>query len=255
MIFCNLGSGSKGNCTFVRQHQKGILIDQGFSLKNLLMRMAQAGVTPENVGAIIVTHEHSDHIKGIGVFARHFHIPVYLTERTFSGVDAQLLHKVAVHTFTTGDILPIDDLKIKTFHIPHDALDPIGVTIESAGQRLAVITDLGSVTESVLQQIANLDLLLLEANHDLTMLINGPYPLPTKQRIKSRVGHLSNEQSLELFSRLNLNGRLQYLVLGHLSEINNHPEIVLDTFNRFAPARQFQIEIANQYQPTRVIEF
>jgi len=256
MIFCNLGSGSKGNCTYIRHKQKALLIDQGFSLKNLHARMETIAIDEHSVGAIILTHEHSDHLKGVGVFARYHKVPVYLTEQTLNVINPEFFHKVHVCPFRAGDEVTIEDFKVKTFHIPHDAIDPIGIVISAEQYKIAVVTDLGTVSESVLVQIADPDLLFLEANHDLTMLINGPYPLNLKQRIKSRVGHLSNEQSLMLLQRLAGNGRLKHLILGHLSEINNHPSIVRELFekNINTDLRRYQIEIADQYRPTSIIE-
>jgi phosphoribosyl 1,2-cyclic phosphodiesterase len=256
MIFCNLGSGSKGNCSYIRHQQKALLIDQGFSLKNLLERMEICGIDGQSVGAIILTHEHSDHFKGVGIFARRYGVPVYLTAQTAKSIYSDVFNKVILKTFTAGDELAIEDLTVKTFHIPHDAADPIGIVVSAEKIKIAVVTDLGTVAESVLVHITDPDLLFLESNHDMTMLLNGPYPLHLKQRIKSRVGHLSNEQSLELLQRLSHNGRLRHLILGHLSEINNHPAIVRELFEKktAVPARTFQIDIADQYQPTTVNE-
>jgi len=256
MIFCNLGSGSKGNCSYIRNRQRALLIDQGFSLKNLLERLEASALDAHSVGAIILTHEHSDHLKGVGIFARRYAVPVYLTEQTLNVINPERLRKVTVCPFQAGDELAIEDLKVKTFHIPHDAIDPIGVLISAGQYKIAIVTDMGSVSESVLVQITEPDLLFLEANHDLAMLINGPYPLYLKQRIKSRVGHLSNEQSLSFLQRLSTNGHLKYLILGHLSEINNHPSIVRELFekNTVTIQHSFQIDIANQYRPTPVLE-
>jgi len=256
MIFCNLGSGSKGNCSYIRNRQKALLIDQGFSLKNLLARMEVNALNADSVGAIILTHEHSDHLKGVGIFARRFAVPVYLTEQTLSAINPDLLRRVRLCAFQAGDELAVEDLKVKTFHIPHDATDPIGILISADQYKIAVVTDMGSVSESVLVQITEPDLLFLEANHDLPMLINGPYPLYLKQRIKSRVGHLSNEQSLNFLQRLASNGRLKHLILGHLSEINNHPSIVREFFekNTMADKPALKIDIADQYQPTPIFE-
>jgi phosphoribosyl 1,2-cyclic phosphodiesterase len=256
MIFCNLGSGSKGNCSYIRNRQKALLIDQGFSLKSLLSRMEASGLDGDSVGAIILTHEHSDHLKGVGIFARRFQVPVYISEKTIRGINPEYLNKVKTKTFTAGDTLNIEDLSVKTFHIPHDATDPVGVVISAEQYKIAVVTDLGTVSESVLMQIGAPDLLFLESNHDLTMLINGPYPLDLKQRIKSRVGHLSNEQSLEFLQRLCPNGHLRYLILGHLSEVNNHPDIVRDFFedNTDVTTRSYQIAVADQNRPTPVFD-
>jgi len=254
MIFCNLGSGSKGNCTYLQGESGAILIDQGFSLKNLTERMQSANLDPGDVAAIVISHEHSDHVKGIGVFARHFHIPVYCTEITCRAIPADVIKNVRIETFTVGDILEIGDIKLKTFTTPHDAADPIGFVAESGNVRIAVLTDLGTVVESVIQHIYDLDLLFLESNHDMWMLMNGPYPLYLKHRIKGRDGHLSNEQSLDLFKRIKMNGRFRHLILGHLSEINNDPAKVLELFENgiVHSDRKISIEIANQHQPGNV---
>lgn len=254
MIFCCLGSGSKGNSTYLQNQGKALLFDQGFSLRNLLDRFIQCGLDPRSVGAIVVSHEHSDHIRGVGIFARRFQVPVYLTEATYRALNPELLKGVEIHFFQVGQVFRREDFQIKPFHIPHDAADPVGFVVTTQDKRLAIVTDLGSVSQSVLMHITDLDLLLLEANHDFKMLLNGPYPLELKQRIKSRVGHLSNEQSLELFQQLETNGRLKYLILGHLSEINNQPQIVHELFAHHPACRNLNIIVAAQDYPTAVID-
>jgi phosphoribosyl 1,2-cyclic phosphodiesterase len=254
MIFCNLGSGSKGNCTYLRHQQKAILIDQGFSLKVLAERFVYCGLNPQDVAAVVVSHEHSDHVKGLGVFARRYQVPVYLTEATYAVLPPDLLKNVPVHFFQSGKTFVVEDYEITPFHIPHDAADPVGFILAAGGKRAAIVTDLGSVSQAVLMHLQDLDLLFLEANHDLKMLLEGPYPLDLKHRIRSRVGHLSNEQSLELFNQLNTNGRLKQLILGHLSEINNQPEIVSRIFHQHPACRLLQVTIATQAMPTPIIE-
>jgi len=177
MIFCNLGSGSKGNCTFVKDSGLALLIDQGFSLKSLSQRMALVGLNPRQVGAIILTHEHEDHLRGIGSFARRFRVPVYLTNLTYRSIPVDFLRHTEIRLYTVGDELQIHDFKVKTFHIPHDAADPIAVVITGNRHRIGIITDIGSVAQYLREYLTNLDLLFLESNHDITMLDNGPYPL------------------------------------------------------------------------------
>jgi phosphoribosyl 1,2-cyclic phosphodiesterase len=256
MIFCSLGSGSKGNCTFVKDSGPALLIDQGFSLKSLSQRMAIVGLEPRQVGAIILTHEHNDHLRGIGSFARRFQVPVYLTTMTYRSIPADFLRHAEIRLYTVGDELQIHDLRVKTFHIPHDAADPIAVVITGNRHRVGIITDIGSGAQYLREYLTNLDLLLLESNHDITMLDNGPYPLWLIKRIKSRVGHLSNVQAITLFRELALDGRLRHLVLGHLSEQNNTPEIVGRLFQeavrQITPA--IQLNIANQHVPGPLIE-
>jgi len=255
MIFCNLGSGSKGNSTYIQSQTTTILIDQGFSVKNLLERFGQAGLLPERVQAIVITHEHTDHIRGVGTFARRFKVPVYMTARTAAVISAKIKKNIDIHHFVSGDLIQIGDLQIKTFHIPHDAQDPIGMVVTAEKKRIGVLTDIGEVRQSVLQHLTDLDLLFLEANHDTEMLINGSYPLSVKQRIKSRMGHLSNTQSLQLLNRLTSNDKMLHLILGHLSEENNLPDIVngLFTENARKRATRYRIELAFQHKPGTLI--
>lgn len=253
MIFCNLGSGSKGNSTYVQGSGPALLIDQGFSVKNLLLRMESVGLSADEVGAMLLTHEHSDHLRGIGIFARRFHVPVFMTATTYEAISPALLKNVNVQHFTAGDELILHDLKVKTFHIPHDAADPVAVIVSSNDKRIGIITDVGAEIQLLHQHLKNLDLLFLESNHDMEMLDNGPYPLYLIKRIKSRVGHLSNEQAKALFEQLSPNGRLRHLILGHLSEKNNDPKIVKKLFRKtlqkITPKVQLNIAFQNKAGP------
>ncbi len=250
MIFCNLGSGSKGNCTYIEHENTGIFIDQGFSAKNVTERMTSIGLDPLKVNSIILTHEHSDHSKGLGVFGRKYNVPVYLTDNTYSALKPDLLKNVNVNKFTAGQIFNIGSLKVKTFHTPHDAIDPIGIVVSTDKVRVGIVTDMGDVRQSVVHHLTKLDLLLLESNHDPVMLKNGSYPLKLKQRIKSRVGHLSNQQSIELFNKISNKGELKHLILGHLSEENNDPQIINKLFKENGGSDcKYSIEIASQEKP------
>ncbi len=251
MIFCNLGSGSKGNSTFIQDTGPALLIDQGFSVRKLVDRMETAGLNPRQVGAVILTHEHSDHLQGVGIFARRYRVPVYITAKTFTAIPEKILKNVNVIQYTAGDELAIADLKVKTFHIPHDATDPVAMVISGAKHRVGVITDIGTEVQYLREYLYNLDLLFLESNHDVVMLDNGPYPLWLRMRIKSRVGHLSNEQAAVIFEQLALDGRLKYLILGHLSEQNNTPDIVREQFVNLLRQKTptVQISIAKQHEP------
>jgi len=256
MIFCNLGSGSKGNSTYVQGSCPALLIDQGFSVKNLLLRMETVGLDANKVGAVLLTHEHSDHLRGIGIFARRFHVPVFITATTYKAISPALLKNVEVRHFTAGDELLFHDLKVKTFHIPHDAADPVAVIVSGNDKRIGIITDVGAEIQLLHQHLKDLDLLFLESNHDMEMLDNGPYPLHLIKRIKSRVGHLSNEQAKALFEQLSLNGKLRHLILGHLSEKNNDPKIVKKLFQKTAQkiASKVQLSIALQNKAGPLIE-
>lgn len=257
MIFCNLGSGSKGNSTYVQDDGPALLVDQGFSLKNLLFRMTEANLDPQTVAAILLTHEHSDHLAGVGTFARRYRVPVYTTEKTLSKIPERIQKNLNFRTFQSGDELDIAGMRIKTFHIPHDAVDPIGLVIAGKSHRLGIVTDIGAEVQYLRAYLQDLDLLFLESNHDIEMLDNGPYPLWLRTRIKSRVGHLSNEQAAGLFRQLSLNGRLKHLVLAHLSEQNNTPDLVRKTFQLITDSATGvpQLHIASQSLPGQRIEF
>ncbi|WP_263385008.1 MBL fold metallo-hydrolase [Granulicella arctica] len=296
-----LASGSKGNSTVIASSRTTVLVDAGLSCRELLKRMAIAGEDPEKLDAILVTHEHFDHVAGLAVLARKLNIPVFFTEPThrawvrmltprttmsyarwldhiqqeketraaavaaseaWGGIalsaaegcrsddpnatlelpveeepcDAEAqealppkekanpAHLPAVEYFQAGTHFSIGDLEITPFTIPHDAADPCGFVFEAAGIRMAVATDLGYMPPNVKSALKRIDVLLLESNHDLEMLRDGPYPWSVKQRVLSRVGHLSNDATAEFLQR-DYDGGAAYIVLGHLSESNNAPEL------------------------------
>ncbi len=258
MIFCNLGSGSRGNSSYIKSGNTSILIDQGFSGKELCSRMQRVGLHPDTIDALVLTHDHSDHYKGIGVFARKFKVPVFLTQLTQRRLSDRILKKVETRYFTAGDEFMIGDINLKSFHIPHDAEDPIGFIISGNEKNIAHLTDIGHPVQSVIHQLKDysFDLVFLESNHDPVMLKNGPYPLKVQMRIKSRDGHLSNGQSLELLTNLNQNGNMRHLILGHLSEENNHRDLVEKVFTQFKleNGHSFKIAIASQTTPTDIIQ-
>src|SRR5579872_5093632 len=286
--FTVLASGSKGNCTVVSGGPTRILVDAGLSCRELFKRMKAAGEDPATLDAIIITHEHQDHVNGLGVTARKLGIPVYFTEGTHRAwmrwltPRRQMTYKqwleqcrqqaasrqaesepsegepddleIAAETnceaessapppekdptflpsvqyFQAGRPLQIGDFLVSPFTIPHDAVDPVGFVFQAEGVRMAVATDLGYVTPNVKAQLKQLDLLLLESNHDLEMLRDGPYPWSVKQRVLSRVGHLSNEAAAQ-FLESEYDGQATYVILGHLSESNNLPELARVTAER-----------------------
>ncbi|HET6169113.1 MAG TPA: MBL fold metallo-hydrolase [Terracidiphilus sp.] len=302
--FTVLASGSKGNSTVVTGGHTRILVDAGLSCRELFRRMALAGEEPATLDAIIVTHEHQDHINGLAVTARKLGIPVYFTEATHrawvrwltprrqmtyaqwleqcrkqaaerqaetqaadcacddaeteaesaaaldhgipaeaTAGDANAVHATskeqeakngkdkpdpswlpAVEFFESGRPFRIGDIAVSPFTIPHDASDPVGFVFEAEGARMALATDLGYISPNVKAQLKKLDLLMLESNHDLEMLRDGPYPWQVKQRVLSRVGHLSNDAAAD-FLASGYDGQATYVILGHLSESNNLPEL------------------------------
>ncbi|MDA8403537.1 MAG: MBL fold metallo-hydrolase [Desulfobacteraceae bacterium] len=225
MRICTLASGSKGNSIYISNGETAILIDAGLSGIEIERRLKSRNIPITSLDAIIVSHEHADHIQGVGVLARRHNLPVYLSPQTATA-SAQLGDIPHVRHFSCGMTFAINTLAIRPFSISHDASDPAGFTIGSNGQKIGIATDLGIATAMVKTHLKDCRCLVLEANHDLHMLEHGPYPWPLKQRIKSRTGHLSNESSRELLMEV-LHDGLSHVILGHLSETNNTPETAL----------------------------
>lgn len=325
--FTVLASGSKGNCTVVSGGHTRILVDAGLSCRELCRRLKMADEDPATLDAIIVTHEHQDHVNGLAVTARKLGIPVYFTEGTHRawmrwltprrqmtykqwleqcrqqaasrqaetdanegepdegdpdtgvepgngvGAGAEQVSAAqdgngkatkdptwlpAVKYFEAGRPFEIGDIAISPFTIPHDAVDPVGFVFQAEGVRMAVATDLGYVPPNVKAQLRRLDLLLLESNHDLEMLRDGPYPWSVKQRVLSRVGHLSNEAAAN-FLEAEYDGQAAYVILGHLSESNNLPELARVTAERALNGRASllanRLLLAQQHEPLQPIYF
>jgi phosphoribosyl 1,2-cyclic phosphodiesterase len=252
-----LASGSSGNAALLATENTRILLDAGLSMRELGKRLALAGDELASVDAILVTHEHTDHVAGLPVLARNknVHAQIYLTRLTAPTIDWGACEP-RLMPFQAGAAFRIGDIDVQSFSIPHDATDPVGYCFEASGVRIGVATDLGYVPESVKFHLRHTDLLLLEANHDLDMLKVGPYPWSVKQRIMSRVGHLSNMMMSD-FLLEDLDGGTSQLVLGHLSEHNNHPEIVRMTATEALERRGAgaRLSIAAQHSPSEVFEF
>jgi phosphoribosyl 1,2-cyclic phosphodiesterase len=331
--FTVLASGSKGNCTIVSGGRTRILVDCGLSCRELFRRMNLAGEEPESLNAVIITHEHSDHVNGVAVTARKLGIPVYFTEGTHRAwmrwlaprrqmTYAQWLEQSrqqaaarqaeadavaeegepdepescepepqpaekletpsepepaadpdsakppsrkedpswlpALEYFQAGKPFEIGDIAISPFTIPHDAADPVGFVFQAEGVRMAFATDLGYIPPNVKAQLQGLDLLLLESNHDLEMLRDGPYPWQVKQRVLSRVGHLSNEAAAQ-FLEQDYDGQAAYVILAHLSESNNLPELARLAAERALQGRASllanKLLLADQHEPLSSIYF
>jgi phosphoribosyl 1,2-cyclic phosphodiesterase len=229
---CALASGSKGNALYVSDGSTSILLDAGFSGKELENRLSVHGINPGNIDAVIVSHEHSDHIRGVGILARRYNLTAIISKPTYSCCAAALGRIENLKHFSAGKKFSVGSLSIHPFPTSHDAADPVGFTIESGGIKIGIATDLGVPTAAVAHHLSGCCALVVEANHDIKMLEDGPYPWHLKQRVKSRLGHLSNEACRDLVAGLVHKG-LTHVVLGHLSETNNRPEIAL---NAVAPA-------------------
>jgi phosphoribosyl 1,2-cyclic phosphodiesterase len=201
-----------------------LLVDAGLSRKETFERLNAAGCDPESLTAILITHEHADHVTGLAPIARKLNIPVYLSRLTAPAI-AWNEYTPRLELFQAGSAFPIGDIDVTTFTIPHDAADPVGVSFRAEGIKISIATDLGYLPDSVRVHLRGSDALLLESNHDLEMLKVGPYPWAVKQRVMGRMGHLSNEVACN-FVRDGLDLRTSTVILGHLSEHNNHPELV-----------------------------
>ncbi|HEY3927726.1 MAG TPA: MBL fold metallo-hydrolase [Candidatus Koribacter sp.] len=226
-----LASGSRGNSTVVTSSQTRLLVDAGLSCKETLLRLAKAECDACALDAILITHEHSDHIAGLNVLAKKLRIPVFITASTLraylkSAHDSQgnKVNLERVENFESGRSFQIGDIAIMPFTIPHDAADPVGFTFRAEGIKAAIATDLGYMPVSVKDHIRGCQMLVVESNHDVEMLRVGPYPWSVKQRVLSRLGHLSND-ALADFIVNDYDGAAEYLILAHLSEQNNHPEV------------------------------
>ena len=224
MRFRVLGSGSRGNATIVDSGNTRLLVDNGFALKELEQRSDTIDFSLESLDAILVTHEHSDHIKGVGPLARRYQLPVYATHGTLrSGKCGKLpaCHTIQPH----GKTFRIGDIQIQPIPVPHDAKEPCQFVFSNAKKKLGILTDLGHITPVIAESFRRLDLLLLECNHDSQMLADGPYPPALQARVGGNHGHLNNFQAMSLLKEIQTE-HLQQLVLGHLSEKNNHPDKV-----------------------------
>ena len=222
MRLASLGSGSKGNATLVESGTTCILIDCGFSTKEVNKRIQRLERSAEDLDAILVTHEHSDHIKGVAVLARKYNIPVYMSHGTAS---TQQDTNYPLNIISSHSSFTIGDITVEPVPVPHDAREPCQFVFSSNDFRLGVLTDLGHVSSVVLEHYRDCDMLLVEANHDVDMLQQGPYPYSLKERVGGDWGHLSNQQTIDFLQAIN-HQRLQKLVLGHISETNNCTERV-----------------------------
>lgn len=224
MRFACLGSGSEGNGLLVEAGATRVLIDCGFGIRDTVARLARIGVAPETVTAIIVTHEHSDHIGGVAAFAARYQTPVWLTFGTLCAVAERFAGLPKVYGFDTDDAFAIDAIEVRPFPVPHDAREPVQFVCGDGQWRLGVLTDLGVSTVHVEASLSGCDALVLECNHDSGMLANGHYPYALKQRIAGRFGHLDNDAAGVLLSRLD-NSKLKHVFAAHLSQHNNLPDL------------------------------
>lgn len=224
-----LFSSSKGNCTYIETDTTSLLVDVGISCKRLVSKLDELNINPETIEAILITHEHSDHVKGIKVFANKYKIPVYATEKTWDYLKSSIaLPDDQTRIFVPNYSFNIGNIKVQPFNIPHDAIDPCGFSFYSENEKVTVATDLGCINDYLISNMLQSKSILIESNHDLNMLKTGPYPWQLKQRIIGNKGHLSNVTSAQLVEILAKNGTTNF-ILGHLSEENNFPELAKET--------------------------
>lgn len=226
--FSSLGSGSQGNATLVESPGGLILVDCGFSVKETVRRLAVLGHQPEDLTAILVTHEHGDHISGVGPLARRYSIPVYLTHGT--GLHAKVAKLPERHFIDTHCSFTVADIDVTPVVVPHDAREPCQFIFRHNKKTLGLLTDLGTITPFIVEQYKYCDSLMLECNHDTRMLAMGPYPPSLKRRVGGQWGHLNNLQAAGLLRKIELE-RLQHLVISHVSEKNNTQELVREAIN------------------------
>ena len=223
--FTILGSGSGGNCAYLETNETRLLIDAGFSARQIRQRLLGLGRTPENLTGILITHEHLDHIQGLAVLAAKLNVPIYCNRLTKEAIEQVIGAPIRCNIFSTGASFDVNDVRVDTFSVPHDAYDPVGFLLHTDAGRIGFLTDLGHATKLVIERVRAANVLVLEANHDMKMLQDDTRrPWSIKQRILSRHGHLSNAAAAEAAAQI-VSAELRHLYLGHLSGDCNRPEL------------------------------
>lgn len=240
MKFCSLFSGSSGNCQYIKTDKASILVDAGLSGKKIQEAMSSIDEKPEDLKGIFITHEHSDHIKGVGILSRRFNLPIYANEKTWNTMLPSLGKIKEENIRIIDDIVELEDIVIQTFNISHDAADPIGYKIFNKDKKISLLTDTGCITPSMKKHINNSDLLLIEANHDEDMVLIGSYPWPLKKRVLSEKGHMSNELAGNTLCEILTKGT-ETVLLGHLSKENNFPELAYKTVENILKSNNIPI--------------
>jgi len=247
-----LASGSKGNAVLVCSHKTRILVDAGTTCKELVRRLEKSGTEARRLEAILITHEHRDHVSAAGTLSRRFNLPLFATRGTLDNLPPETGNPASVSVFSTGRSFEVGDLCIHPFSISHDAREPAGFIIENETTRLGICTDLGVATHLVKVRLQGCHGLVLEANHDVKKLASGPYPPFLKQRIRSAHGHLSNDESRQLLEDIH-HEAMRFVVLAHLSETNNSPDLVAESCTRLRQSPRWdcvRFEIAKQNETT-----
>lgn len=230
MKFCSLASGSSGNCYLIKSEETSILVDAGISGKRIMEGLEETGTPPDSISAVLVTHEHIDHVKSLPVLTKRIpDLMVYANEKTWDNIERPVAHERRKF-FETGETFDLGGFNIRSFSVPHDAADPVGFSISSGDRKISIVTDAGWITDEIYREINDADLLLIEANHEREMLLMGRYPYQLKQRILGDEGHLSNVSAGEALCRIVSNReKRRQVLLGHLSAENNDPNVALLT--------------------------
>jgi phosphoribosyl 1,2-cyclic phosphodiesterase len=254
---CLLASGSKGNCTLLATEKTRLLIDAGLSRKETYARLATVGEPADACDALVISHEHIDHVRGLRLLALDLKMPIYISPATRDALSWDPRIR-AVELFTPGQKFIVGDIEITPFSVPHDAVEPVAFTFETQGIKIGLVTDLGYIPQVVKQRVLGCHFLAFESNHDLEMLKVGPYPWQVKQRVMSRHGHLSNNTTAGFLAD-DFDGAAQVVVLAHLSETNNHPEIARLSAQQALDGRargdRLALHLASQRAPTQVFRF
>lgn len=264
MRLCSIASGSSGNCIYIGSGNTHILIDAGISKKKIEEGLKTIGLSGSDITALLVTHEHSDHISGIGVFSRAYKLPIYGTKGTLKGVaEYKNLGKMPeglYHPVNANEVVTIGEIRVEPITISHDAYEPTGYRLEANGKAVALATDLGEYNEYIVEKLKGLDAVFLESNHDVHMLEVGSYPYPLKKRVLSSEGHLSNELSGRLLCDI-LHDRLRFVILGHLSRENNYEMLAYETVKLEVnmsdvpyDSSMFQLIVATQDKVSELLE-
>ena len=257
--FCSLYSGSSGNSLLVETSNTKILIDAGESSKKIACALSAMNIEPSSINAILVTHEHSDHIKGLGTFSKKYNVPVFANSKTWDAMPEQFskITSENIKNFTIEENFEIGDLKIHPFKIPHDAANPCGFNIMYNNQKISIATDIGHMTKSIVNKLDGSSFILLESNYDPEILKSGKYPYYLKTRILGPNGHLPNEMAGKTIAYL-LKGSLKEVMLGHLSKENNFPELAYQTVIEELISSNFdensiRVSVANRNEPSKIV--
>ena len=257
--FCSLYSGSSGNSLLVETEHSHILVDAGVSSKKIETSLNNLNIDPSSLDGILITHEHSDHVQGLGTFAKKFHVPVFVNQKTLDAMPAQKqkIPENQIHIFKIEEKFEINDLKLKPFAIPHDAANPCGFNIFKDNKKISIATDIGHMTNGIIKNLEDSLFILLESNYDPEVLMYSKYPYPLKTRIAGPTGHLSNESAGKTISHL-LNSGLQQAMLGHLSKESNFPELAYKTvmdelISSSSLPNSFNLSVAKRDEQSKLI--